>query len=36
MDKTSLIAASVPVLLLLGMIVYMIYNWRKGKSVLGE
>lgn len=32
MDKTTLIAASVPTLLLLGIIVYIIYNWRRSRS----
>lgn len=29
-DKTTLIAASVPVLLLITIIVFVVYKWRKG------
>lgn|GEM_PF-2267166 len=29
-DKTTLIAASVPVLLLIAIIVFVVYKWRKG------
>ena len=29
MDKTTLIAASVPALLLLGIVVFLLYNWRR-------
>lgn len=33
MDKTSLIAASVPVMLFIGMVVYMAVQWKRNKSL---
>ncbi len=33
MDKTTLIAASVPVLLFIGMVVYVVYQWRRKRSL---
>ncbi|MCB9046796.1 MAG: hypothetical protein H6550_11745 [Chitinophagales bacterium] len=33
MDKTTLIAASVPVMLFVGMVVYVVVQWRKRGSI---
>jgi len=33
MDKTTLIAASVPVLLFIGMVVYVVYQWKTKRSI---
>lgn len=33
MDRTTLIAASAPTLLLLAIIVYVVYRWRKHRTL---